>query len=493
MEFDDVATLPLAALTARGINDVVAKKYGVRVEYDTGTREEICYYFPIYLNDELIAYQAKKARSPGERQKGDVHNLTVTKGAAKEHDPFGSKVAGSSGKFIVVTEGAEDCLAAVQMLNQLNKGYRVVATLGTDRWRSQLEYFRQFEKVVIAFDPDDAGKKAASDFADALGKKAWIASLPSDPNQMLIDGSAKGFVDAVFAAKEYAPVGFIYGEAVWNIMKNYTKPVTLPYPEEWEILSRKMERIREAEISLWTAGTSTGKTSFVRRLKQHYLQTQPQYKIAEIELEEAPAKTFRGLMQFYAGKPWSEMNPDERRYAYEQTYGTNRIITLDHRSYAKDSGSILNKMYYAHYTLGCKIIFLDHITLAVTEFEEGEATNAAQDKMMSEFLTFVEKTKSHLCIISHLRKTGQGSKDYEVGAVPSKADLKGSGSLSQISFDIIGVSRNQMAPDEYERNVSQLHVLKCRETGDTGAADRLYWDKDIMSLVPSQSAITEDF
>lgn len=59
--------------------------------------------------------------------------------------------------------------------------------------------------------------------------------------------------------------------------------------------------------------------------------------------------------------------------------------------------------------------------------------------------------------------------------------------MKQISFDIVGVSRNSQAEDDYERNCSQLHVLKCREHGNTGKADKLYFDSHTRQLVPAQS------
>jgi twinkle protein len=137
-------------------------------------------------------------------------------------------------------------------------------------------------------------------------------------------------------------------------------------------------------------------------------------------------------------------------------------------------------------------LFLDHVTLAVHEFGDGIMGNPAQDQMMNEFLELCENTGVHLFLLSHLRKAPGGGKSFEEGAVPSLDDLKGSGSLKQVSMNIIGVSRNLQHEDNYERNVSQLHVLKCRETGKTGRCDRLYWDDESRSLVPAKEPELDD-
>lgn len=478
VRLDDITKLPVAELKKRGIGIDTATKFGIRVEYNQNDGSEFKYYAPLYNNEGLVGYQVRELPKK-------ISRTPDTGGCL----PFGSHVAGRNGKFLIVTEGVEDCLAVDQMLTSLGKQYRVVATLGTDGWRKNLDYFKSFDKVVICYDRDTAGQQAMKEFGLALGSgKAFTMNWQGeakDPNELLLekDGATK-FLNALFKAEAYRPDGIITGEEVWERIQHYTKPRTIPYPPEWVLMNEKMEGMREGEISLWCAGTSLGKTSYIRRLKQHVL-TSTGEVIGEVELEESPEKTWRGLMQFHGKMPLSAMSQEYKRKVYEETYGTKRIFTVDHRNQFTRGQSLIDKFEYLHYSMGATVIFLDHITLAVSEFGDSGGL-ADQDRMMNEFLEFVEKTKTHLCIISHLRKSPSGSKSFEQGAVPSEDDLKGSGSLKQISFDIIGISRNKMHPDEYMRNVSNLHVLKCRETGDTGNADSLYWDKQSMSLVPAE-------
>lgn len=483
IDYQSVSRLPSNALAARGIDAEIVQQYGVKVEYDQGTGDEFKYYFPLYKQGVLCGYQVRELPKKLKR-------IGDTSGCA----PFGAHIAGNGGKFLIVTEGAEDALAAVQMLRDKGKAYRVVASLGTDGWARNIEYYSSFDKVAICFDQDAAGIKAAGEFALALPSGRAVImrwdGAEKDPNDLLRAGKSDKFLNALFKAEPYKPDCILYGEDVWTRIQNYTAPESIPYPPEWEILNEKMGGMRRGEISLWCAGTSVGKTSYVRRLKQHVL-TNTDWKIGEVELEEAPEKTFRGLMQFHGKKRLGDMTPEEKRQVYEETYGTGRIFTLDHRAQYGRGESMMSKFNYLHYSLGVDIIFLDHITLAVSEFGEGGGL-VEQDRMMSEFLEFVEKTNCHLCIISHLRKSPSGKKGFEEGAIPSEDDLKGSGSLKQISFDIIGVSRNKQHENDYERNVSQLHVLKCRETGNTGKADRLYWDMESMSLVPAMEAHQEE-
>ena len=120
--------------------------------------------------------------------------------------------------------------------------------------------------------------------------------------------------------------------------------------------------------------------------------------------------------------------------------------------------------------MGCKYIILDHITIAVSEGADGLTGNEAVDKTMSDLLKICKQYNVWLGVISHLRKTGVGGKSFEEGHLASLDDIKGSGSIKQISFDIVAFARNLIAEEEAERNTIKLRVLKSRYTGLTGDA-----------------------
>ena len=132
--------------------------------------------------------------------------------------------------------------------------------------------------------------------------------------------------------------------------------------------------------------------------------------------------------------------------------------------------------------MGCTHIILDHITIAVSEGNDGLTGNEAVDKMMSDLLKLVKGFPIWLGIISHLRKTGSGGKSFEEGHMASMDDIKGSGSIKQISFDIIAFSRNMVAENNEERNTIRFRVLKARFTGYTGDAGAARYDPSTKRL-----------
>lgn len=471
---DEIAKLPHASLTQRGIGQAVAEQYGVRVEYDANGGEA-AYYFPLFKQGQLVGYQRKAAKAPGQRAKHDTDRVGETKGC----EPFGAHITGNKGKFIIVTEGAEDCLAASQMLQSVGKKYRVVSTLGADGWQRQLEFFQGYEKVVIAYDQDVGGKKGAEAFAAALrpGQAFTMAWNPNyaDPNELLTAGCEAEFLDALNKANEFKPDGIVAASDTWDLYKAKKEQVYIPYPEEWASLRKKCYGLRMGEISMWTSGTGMGKSSLMRELQLHILKTTKE-RIGVIALEEGVGDTVQGLMELVLEKrislPDVPVTPDEERKAWEKLCKNDRLFFVKHEGSLEDD-SVISKMRYLIHGLGCTVVFLDHITIAVSEMADG---HSGQDKFMNEMLKLVKSKPVHIAVVSHLRKSTAGSKSFEEGAIPTDDDLKGSGSLKQISFDIIALSRNKMAENEVERNICHIHVLKCRKTGRTGSADRLFYN-----------------
>ena len=176
----------------------------------------------------------------------------------------------------------------------------------------------------------------------------------------------------------------------------------------------------------------------------------------------------------------SVYNPDmvneiETRSAFERVFGDERLILLDHAGSVSDS-SLIEKIEYMA-LMGCKYLVLDHITIAVSEGSEGLSGNEAVDKIMSDLLKIVKRHNIWLGLISHLRKAQGGTKSFEEGKLASIDDIKGSGSIKQISFDIISFARNLIAEDETERNIIKFRVLKSRFTGLTGNAGSALYDR----------------
>jgi twinkle protein len=113
--------------------------------------------------------------------------------------------------------------------------------------------------------------------------------------------------------------------------------------------------------------------------------------------------------------------------------------------------------------------------MIVSSQEIGDERKAL-DEIMTKLRTLVQETDVALIIVSHLKRPD--GKGHEEGAVTSLAQLRGSGSIAQLSDMVLGLERDSQSDDIATRNTTCLRVLKNRFVGMTGPATYLYYDKD---------------
>ena len=70
---------------------------------------------------------------------------------------------------------------------------------------------------------------------------------------------------------------------------------------------------------------------------------------------------------------------------------------------------------------------------------------------------------------------------FNEGAHISLNDLRGSAALEQLSWNVIGLERNQQ--DEHS-NIATIRILKSRENGWTGVADECEYSFETGRLLP---------
>ena len=487
MTLEQILDLPIMELTDRGIHQDVCKLYGVRVEVSETNREPTVHYYPYYKDGQFVG--AKKRIVEGK--------MFSTVGDMKNAELFGQHLCGGD-RFLIITEGEIDALSAKQMLKSLGKDYNVVSLPSGASGRGikdNLEFIEGFEKVVLCFDNDKAGLKAV-DEATGLIKpgRAYVARLPEkDANEMLVKGKAVDFITAINRAQVSRPDGLISGKDTWDALMNKPDHPSLPFPEHWEQMNAMTYGIRLGELDTFTSGTGSGKTQLFRELQYHILKTTEE-KIGVISLEEPLTDSVEALMALDLSLritlPDVEVPDDDYRRAWENTSGTGRVVYYDHFG-SVDDDSLVNKIRQMARSEDCKYIFLDHLSIVVSEFASEGGERERIDTIMSKLKSLTQELGIWLGLIVHLRKTGGGT-SFEEGAVPTLDDLRGSGSIKQLSNGVYSTSRDQQAEDPNVRNTSQLHVLKCRFTGRTGPSDRLLYDETTGRMGRAEEFDTED-
>jgi len=477
-KFSDISSYRSYPVTSRGISQEVIDHFGIKMSVtDTGVPES--HFYPYTKHGITVAYKERKL--PKEFK---------THGDFKDCELFGQSACVAGKHRLVITEGELDaCAVAQSMLSTSKKIWNVVSIPSASNLRGLLEqrdWINSFKEIVLCFDQDDAGQKAQDAAAKMFNAgKVKIARLQEkDPCEVLIKHGPKSLNDAIFTAQVWSPAGIVTGEAVWEQFKSRQNVESVPYPDCMSGLNDKLKGIRYGEITLFTSGTGSGKSTVIKEIILNLL-TKTSDKVGLISLEESVGDTAEKFISMQLKRNIMDPPPtseEELRRGYEAVFGDERLVLLDHQGSVGDS-SLIDKIEYMA-LMGCKYLVLDHITIAVSEGSEGLSGNEAVDKVMSDLLKVVKKHNVWLGLISHLRKA-QGGKSFEEGNIASIDDIKGSGSIKQISFDIIAFSRNLVAESESERNTIKFKVLKSRFTGLTGPAGSSTYNNKTTRLISS--------
>ena len=472
-----------ARITDRRIPQDVAKRYGVTVEYDTEGKITK-HHYPYFDKDGGGAI-GTKVRIVNNKQ-------FYATGGFDNAGLFGQQAFKSGGKYITITEGEADATA----VNEMFDGKWTVVSIrsgaagASKDIKANLEWLESFENVVICFDNDKAGQEAAKSVLDLFTpNKAKNVTLPmKDAGDMLKGNQVQAFVKEWWNAKAYQPDGIVAGDDTWNLIIEQQNTVSIPYP--WQCLNEFTHGFREKELVTITSGSGMGKSQIVREL-EHYLLGATEDNIGILALEEDIPKTALGIMSIEAEKQLhldKTVTEEEKRGYWEKTLGSGRIFMFDHWGSTSED-NLLGRIRYMAKGLDCKWIILDHLSIVVSDQDNGDERKAI-DSIMTNLRKLVQETGVGLFLVSHLRRPS-GQKAHEDGGKISLGELRGSAAIAQLSDIVIGLERDQQHADPTTRNTTTVRVLKNRFVGLTGAACYLFYDKDSGRMIETVCPVDE--
>jgi twinkle protein len=483
---EDFKTYPIRALPERGITLTACEKYGVRVSLSPQDGcTTVTHMYPYYKDDKLTGYKERTVSTKAMWSKGDCTSASL----------FGSHCHKPNGKTLFITEGECDALALWQVLTSLSGlDYYDPAVVSLSHGSSSaardisqdLDYVNSFGKVVLCFDMDEAGQRSVDDACKLLSGKVYIAKYSEkDANDMLQKGKAEELKwDVLKHAKQYMPDSIVNYADCWDRYKHNRNRVSYPFPQGWRGINEKTYGVRDGDVVTITSGTGMGKTQWMRELRDHFHRT-TDFKFADIALEEDIGDSIEGMISLYLNKrsslPDVIVTEEEEKEAFDFYCAEGRWHGLDYFG-GLDDGNLFSKIkWYA--ANGVKMIFLDHLSIIVSEYAAEGDERQRIDTIMTKLAKLAKGLSIIIFLIVHLVKTNGTSISFEEGATPSLDDLRGSGSLKQLSSTVIALSRNQQHENKMCANTSKITVLKCRFTGRTGTADYLHFNEQTGRMI----------
>ena len=471
----------LVPLSKRRLDAKTVERFGYRVGQYKGKAThwvETSVHIAPY-HDASGRVVAQKLRTP------DKEMIWV--GSPKDALPlFGQKYARMGGKMIVVTEGELDALSVTQAMGL---GWPAVsiqngAPNAAKTFGQAIEFLESFDKVVIMFDMDDVGRKAAVEAAAVLTPgKAYIAELPlKDASDMVVAGRSKELVDAAWGARAYRPDGIV---GVDDVIERALAPATYGLPWPWRTMTEVTYGIRRSEMYTLGAGVGSGKTTafkqvaltamFPTMVADHSGLQLPEgwespRKIGAIFLEEGAEKTLRALAGMRLGARTHIPGVEFDEGALREAMNEMRPYWHAYNHYgAKDWSGLKGVILYMVLGMGIKDVFLDNLT-ALIAFAEDD--RKALDGIMADLASMVEQHHFTLHLISHL--TTPDGKAHEEGGRVLEKQFTGGRSIARWSHNMWALERDKQT----EGSPTTARILKDRETGDaTGKTFGLGYDR----------------
>jgi twinkle protein len=475
-----MVTGEVRALAKRGINEETCRHWNYRVGEFKGRTVQAANYYDADGN-----VVAQKLRFPPDAD--GKKDFVVTGDLKKALPLYGQWLWRDGGKQLVITEGEIDALSVSQL--QQNKWPVVSVPNGAQgaakAIAKAIEWVERFDRVVFLLDNDEPGREAAKTCASLLSPgRAFIGVIPGfkDANAALQEGKGKLVIDAIWGAKEQRPDGVV---SVDSLIDLACSPLVTGIEWPWPTLTEKTYGIRRKELYGYGGGTGVGKTTIFKEVELHLMEKG--HKVGIMHLEEPPAHTLKVLAGMRDGcryhVPGVEFDADKLRATAQWFDG--KAFFYDHFG-AMDFDTIREKMRYMVLALGCRDIFLDHLTALAASIDDDE--RKAIDKIMAELGTLVQQLDITIHYISHLA-TPEG-KSHEEGGRVQERHFRGSRSIAYWSNFLFGLERDKQNTE----GVTTFRVLKDRYTGDAnGVTFGLAYDRERGRMVECELASNNPF
>ena len=335
--------------------------------------------------------------------------------------------------------------------------------------KRDFEYLNSFDSIVVAFDSDEPGRKAAKAVAAAgfpLGK-VKILSLRKfkDANEYLLAKESETFTREWWQAPVYRPDGLKLGSDMWDEIINRKESFTTLYP--FDGLNKKTFGIRLSELVVVTADTGIGKTSVLKHI-EHHLLTDEQinekgYGVGFLHLEEPNGDTALGLLSIHNSKPYhiptTEKKPEELREAYDALLNNDRVVIWDHFG-SNSVDAVLDKVRHM-VALGCRYIVLDHLSIIVSDQSGDERKQL--DEITTKLKTLTMELDIAVIAVIHTNRQGQ---------------IRGTAGVEQLANIVLRLERDKTELNEWRRNITRITVEKNRFCGYTGPASYLWYNPE---------------
>lgn len=517
----DIKLYPFVENKERNITKETCIEFGVRASLsEKDGKTPTAFYFPSYnQKGEIVGYTKQDLT----KTKDEKWHWSAIGSVSIGNKLFGQDVAEKVNRKhtnCVYTEGQWDCLSVFQAQCDSVKGTKyeghkpfvVSIPLGTknavEAMLHNKDFVQSYDSMTLFFDADEAtpmelskgimrGKEATEAVSSAFigSLELWSVTPQAgmkDASDYLQAGKSGELAKLVqFGRKP------LVTEKVVHVDSVDFDDLVAPIPKGLNIgnfpkLNEMLYGWRLGELTVVTSRSGVGKSTGITKIAESAIDQGE--RLGCIYLEE---KTKQTLQRFVSSQlkvsykkfkrdPLSVASQQDIRAVYDRLVAQKQIVMLDHFGSLPIS-ELMAKIKHMYFVEGCRYILLDHLSMVISGSEVNDERKEI-DIVMTEIAAFCAANDVAVMLVVHLNRQGsshmqapKGKEDEPFWVTVTKETMRGSGSLEQIAWNVLGLEQEIM-PDRSRGRVRWV-VLKNREGGDLGVADTFSISQDDWSVV----------
>ncbi len=249
---------------------------------------------------------------------------------------------------------------------------------------------------------------------------------------------------------------------------DYRKEIDKGYSTGWECLDFYLQGLRKGEITVVTADTGAGKTTFCTQLMVNCAMQGIPVWINSWEMK--PETTMRKLASIILRRPMKVCNFNSHENEQFDEWASRYKVYINPNTIGTDINSLAKQLVTAK-QLGIEIVMLDHLDYLVNS--KKEKLHEAIDETIKRLHELAFALNMHFLLICHPRQSSTGSEEIGMHA------LKGSSSIKQYADNIIILHRCARTDNAAHPNKVKIRVAKNRMFGIEGITYLYYepmWD-----------------
>lgn len=255
---------------------------------------------------------------------------------------------------------------------------------------------------------------------------------------------------------------------VEELSQDYRNAIDKGYSTGWRNIDNYLHGLRKGEVTVITADTGAGKTTFCTQLMVNCAMQDIPVWINSWEMK--PETTLRKLASIVLRRPMKfQAFTDHENEQFDEWCSRYKVY-INPNTIGTDIHSLGHQLYEAK-KLGVEIVMLDHLDYLVNSRKE--KLHEAIDETVKRLHELAFDLSMHFLLICHPRQSGTAGEEIGIHS------LKGSSSIKQYADNVITMHRCSRSDSTADPNKVKIKIAKNRMFGTEGNCYLFYqplWD-----------------